>query len=193
MKKMDSHNQVTWILTFWCICSSSAKSMKYNHLELCSAGNIDYKDALSKGILFFEGQRSGKLPATQRVKWRGDSALSDGMLENVNLSGGYYDAGDNVKFGWPMSFSICLLSWAATEYSNDINSANQLPNLRTAIKWGANFLLRAHTSSTTLYTQVGEGNRDHECWERPEDMDTPRTLYNYTGNILRLWGDCALS
>ncbi|KAG8375021.1 hypothetical protein BUALT_Bualt10G0056200 [Buddleja alternifolia] len=177
---MDSHNQVTWILTFWCICSSSAKSMKYNHLELYSAGNIDYKDALSKGILFFEGQRSGKLPATQRVKWRGDSALSDGMLENVNLSGGYYDAGDNVKFGWPMSFSICLLSWAATEYSNDINSANQLSNLRTAIKWGANFLLRAHTSSTTLYTQVGEGNRDHECWERPEDMDTPRTLYKIT-------------
>ncbi|KAK6137387.1 hypothetical protein DH2020_028859 [Rehmannia glutinosa] len=95
-----------------------------------------------------------KLPATQRVKWRANSALSDGNLENVNLSGGYYDAGDNVKFGWPMAFSVSLLSWAATEYKNEINSAKQLPNLRSAIKWGTDFLIRAHTSSTTLYTQA---------------------------------------
>lgn len=75
-------------------------------------------------------------------------------LIQVNLSGGYYDAGDNVKFGWPMAFSISLLSWAANEYGNEINSENQLRNLRSAIRWGTNFLLRAHTSSTTLYTQV---------------------------------------
>lgn len=24
---------------------------------------------------------------------------------------------------------------------------------------------------------MGDGNADHQCWERPEDMDTPRTLY----------------
>lgn len=43
----------------------------------------DYRDALGKAILFFEGQRSGKLPAGQRVNWRGDSALSDGKPLNV--------------------------------------------------------------------------------------------------------------
>jgi len=47
------------------------------------AGEIDYDEALSKAILFFEGQRSGKLPRNQRVKWRGDSALSDGRLASV--------------------------------------------------------------------------------------------------------------
>lgn len=45
--------------------------------------NYDYADALAKAILFFEGQRSGKLPSSQRVKWREDSALSDGKLQNV--------------------------------------------------------------------------------------------------------------
>lgn len=25
--------------------------------------------------------------------------------------------------------------------------------------------------------QVGEATPDHQCWERPEDMDTPRTAY----------------
>lgn len=43
----------------------------------------DYKDALGKAILFFEGQRSGKLPGSQRVKWRGDSALDDGKFDRV--------------------------------------------------------------------------------------------------------------
>lgn len=27
---------------------------------------------------------------------------------------------------------------------------------------------------------MGDGNSDHQCWERPEDMDTPRTLYKIT-------------
>lgn len=45
----------------------------------------DYSDALEKSILFFEGQRSGKLPANQRVKWRGNSGLSDGSGYHVIL------------------------------------------------------------------------------------------------------------
>jgi hypothetical protein len=48
-----------------------------------SSSNYDYADALDKAILFFEGQRSGKLPKDQRVNWRGDSALSDGKPQNV--------------------------------------------------------------------------------------------------------------
>ena len=45
----------------------------------------DYGDALSKSILFFEGQRSGKLPPNQRMTWRKDSALRDGFDIGVSL------------------------------------------------------------------------------------------------------------
>ncbi|CAI8589303.1 unnamed protein product [Vicia faba] len=151
-------------------------------ISINSSANYDYADALGKAILFFEGQRSGKLPKDQRVKWRGDSALSDGKPQNVNLVGGYYDAGDNVKFGWPMSFTVSLLSWAAIEYESEISSAKQLDYLHSAIRWGADFIIQAHTSPTTLFTQVGDGNADHNCWERPEDMDTPRTAYKIDAN-----------
>lgn len=48
-------------------------------------GSPDYGDALAKAILFFEGQRSGRLPANQRATWRGDSALTDGREENVYI------------------------------------------------------------------------------------------------------------
>ncbi|KAL0382294.1 UNVERIFIED_CONTAM: Endoglucanase 8 [Sesamum calycinum] len=80
----------------------------------------DYGDALSKTILFFEGQRSGKLPSTQRLTWRKDSALRDGADEGMDLTGGYYDAGDNVKFNFPMAFSTTLLAWGVLEYGKSM-------------------------------------------------------------------------
>lgn len=48
-------------------------------LKLVVVSSHDYGDALTKSILFFEGQRSGKLPPNQRVTWRKDSALRDGL------------------------------------------------------------------------------------------------------------------
>ncbi len=47
----------------------------------------NYSDALMRSLLYFEGQRSGKLPTTQRVTWRGDSALEDGESAGVCSSG----------------------------------------------------------------------------------------------------------
>ncbi|KAK8483603.1 hypothetical protein V6N13_036289 [Hibiscus sabdariffa] len=177
--------EIVWGLAL-CLCCTLAMALagSSHHGQAWEDESLshDYKDALAKAILFFEGQRSGKLPASQRVKWRGDSALTDGKPDKVNLVGGYYDAGDNVKFVWPMAFTVTMLSWAAVEYGNEISSAGELNHLRTAIRWGTDFILQARTSSTTLYTQVGDGNTDHQCWERPEDMDTPRTLYKITSD-----------
>jgi endoglucanase len=46
--------------------------------------SLNYGEALTKSILFFEGQRSGKLPPSQRMKWRKDSALNDGQDIHVS-------------------------------------------------------------------------------------------------------------
>lgn len=59
-------------------------------LGLASA-QYDYKLALSKSILFYEAQRSGKLPSSNRIDWRGDTFLNDGSDVGVDLSGGYFD------------------------------------------------------------------------------------------------------
>ena len=42
-------------------------------------------------------KRAGKLPADNRIPWRGDSAMNDGCDNNVEITGGWYDAGDHVK------------------------------------------------------------------------------------------------
>eukprot|EP00253_Pinus_taeda_P009040 PITA_09040 len=139
------------------------------------APRYNYKDALSKSILFYEGQRSGKLPADQRMTWRRDSALKDGSLANVDLAGGYYDAGDNVKYGFPMAYTATMLSWSVIEFGNLMDK--ELTHALTAIRWATDYILKTVVYPDTIYVQVGDPNSDHHCWERPEDMDTPRTVY----------------
>jgi hypothetical protein len=50
-----------------------------------ASSEFDYEDALHKSLLFLEAQRSGKLDLShgQRVPWRGDSALQDGISQGV--------------------------------------------------------------------------------------------------------------
>ncbi|KZV35180.1 endo-glucanase 2 family protein [Dorcoceras hygrometricum] len=137
----------------------------------------DYGQALSKSILFFEAQRSGYLPSSQRVQWRGNSGLSDGKLNGVDLVGGYYDAGDNVKFGLPMAFTITMMSWSVIEYGGQMGGSGELGHAIDAIKWGTDYLIKAHPQPYVLYGEVGDGNTDHYCWQRPEDMTTSRAAY----------------
>lgn len=51
----------------------------------------DYEEALKLSLQFLEAQRSGKLPNSNRIKWRGDSALNDRGNKGEDLTGGYYD------------------------------------------------------------------------------------------------------
>lgn len=141
-------------------------------------GELDYKDALQKSILFLEAQRSGKLSSgSNRIWWRGDSALTDGEMENVDLVGGYYDAGDNVKYGLPMAFTVTMLAWGALHYGNELAAAGELDNVRDAIRWGTDYFIKASSIDNELWVQVGDPYADHSCWQNPEIMDTPRSLY----------------
>ncbi|CAH9114550.1 unnamed protein product [Cuscuta epithymum] len=140
-------------------------------LLAAAAEGYDYGDALSKTLLFFKAQRSGRLGSDNSINWRWDSALSDGKAEGAELVGGYYDAGDNVKFGLPMAFAMTMLSWAAADHFSTHS------DLFDAIKWGTDYLINAHTQPNTLFVQVGDGDSDHLCWMRPEDMTTSRTAY----------------
>ncbi|KAL6520735.1 hypothetical protein OROHE_016916 [Orobanche hederae] len=138
---------------------------------------LDYSDALSKSLLYFETQRSGRLPDNQRVRWRHHSALTDGLEQGVDLVGGYYDAGDNVKFGLPMAFTITMLSWGVVEFRDQMAAAGELRHALESIKWGADYFIKAHTNPNVLWAQVGDGDTDHLCWQRPEDMTTSRRAY----------------
>jgi endoglucanase len=122
-------------------------------LPLFQSSYHEYQDALSKSILFFEGQRSGYLPQDQRVTWRANSGLSDGWTCNTDLTGGYYDAGDNVKFGFPMAFTTTMLAWSVNEFG-DLMPPKELRNSLVAIRWATDYLLKTVSQPNRIFVQV---------------------------------------
>jgi hypothetical protein len=138
------------------------------------AQTFNYGEALQKAIYFYECQRSGKLPANNRVEWRGDSGLTDGADVDKDLTGGWYDAGDHVKFQLPMAFSATMLAWSAVEYRSSYVKAGQLDQILDNIKWATDYFIKAHTAPNELYIQVGDGTLDHGWWGAPEVMQMAR-------------------
>lgn len=136
-----------------------------------------YGLALQESLLFYEAQRSGKLPASNRIPWRGDSALKDGQDHGVDLTGGYYDAGDHVKFAFPMASAMTLLSWGGIEYPKGYARSGQWNQLLQTVRWGTDWLMKAHTARNELYVQVGEPESDHRYWGPPEGMTMRRRSF----------------
>lgn len=145
-------------------------------------GNYNFAEVLQKSLLFYDAQRSGKLPADFRVRWRGHSALGDGGDVGRDLTGGFYDAGDHVKFGLPMAFSLTMLAWGGIDFSDAYQETRQDRHLLDLLQWGADYLMKCHVrnpdgSTAAFYGQVGGGNADHAYWGRAESMTMARPSY----------------
>ncbi|XP_061337368.1 endoglucanase 9-like [Gastrolobium bilobum] len=75
-----------------------------------------------------------------------------------------------------MAYTTTMLSWSTIEYSKRMGP--QIKEARAAIRWATDYLLKcAKSTPGKLYVGIGDPNVDHKCWERPEDMDTVRTVY----------------
>ncbi|MEN3611721.1 glycoside hydrolase family 9 protein [Plantactinospora sp. ZYX-F-223] len=144
---------------------------------LAAAPAFNYAEALQKSLYFYEAQQSGALPDWNRVSWRGDSALTDGSDVRLDLTGGWYDAGDHVKFGFPMAFSATMLAWGAVEYRSGYQSSGQLPHLLNNLRFVNDYFIRAHPEANVLYGQVGKGDDDHKWWGPAEVLPMARPAY----------------
>lgn len=74
------------------------------------------------------------------------------MTMQVDLVGGYYDAGDNMKFGFPMAFTTTMLSWSVIEFGELMK--DELQNAREAVRWATDYLLKATSQTDTIFVQV---------------------------------------
>ena len=143
-------------------------------------GDYNYGEALQKSVLFYELQRSGPLPEQTRCNWRGDSGLADGADNGLDLTGGWYDAGDNVKFNLPMAYSAAMLGWSVYEDRDSYEQSGQLEYILGDIKWVCDYLIKCHPESEVFYYQVGDGNADHSWWGPCEVMTMNRPSYCVT-------------
>ena len=135
---------------------------------LSSSKSQDYARHIELSLLFYECQRSGPLPKTNRIYWRHDSMLDAGKDVGIDLTGGYYDAGDNVKYNFPAASAMTLLAWSGIEFAEDYKKAGQFEYLLDTVKWGTDYFIKCHPSKDVLYIGVGNGQIDHSYWVPPE-------------------------
>lgn len=139
--------------------------------------NYNYGEALQKSLMFYEFQMSGEMPDDIRTNWKGNSAMSDGNDAGVDLTGGWYDAGDHVKFNLPMSYSSTMLAWSYLESKKAYEQSGQDVYMLEQLKFVNDYFIRCQTDEHTYCFQVGSGGADHAVWCAAEVMQMSRPSY----------------
>ena len=70
------------------------------------------------------------------------------------MVGGYYDAGDHVKFGLPMAYTVTMLAWGAIDFRKELTDLDQMGYALWSIGWGTDYFMKAHTQPNVLWAQV---------------------------------------
>lgn len=105
------------------------------------------------------------------------SVLDPGNTGCVNLSGGFHDAGDHVKFGLPQSYAASVLGWGMQEFPQAYQATSTWNHGLDEMKWFSDYFLRSTFLNSSgqvvaFAYQVGEGSIDHDYWG-PSELQSP--------------------
>ena len=172
-----------------------------------------YSGALANSLFFYQTERdgpnfipnalrtaAGHLDDQSAMTYLTPHANSSGRFKGdltplgvrINAAGGWWDAGDYLKFVQTTSYTVDLLLAGIRDFPDQLGPGSATSNFTAEAKFGARWLLRMWDDSTkTLYYQVGigEGNAktigDHDIWRLPQADDTfggTNPLYRYIRN-----------
>ncbi len=168
-----SRFQMLYLALIFCLLTPFAHSQSWTHNEV-----------LTKSIQFYEAQQCGPLPDWNRFSWRRSCHTSDGSDVGVDLTGGWHDAGDHVKFHLPMAQAITVLAWTFLTYEDEIINSGNYQYYRDNLRFIADYIIKCHPPSNNnlFYAQVASGGLDHSFWEPPEENTYNRNVYFINDN-----------
>lgn len=59
-----------------------------------------------------------------------------------------------MKFGFPMAYTMTMMAWGMIEFKSAYVNSNDWSASLDLLKWGTDYLLKAHTAKYELYVQV---------------------------------------
>ena len=172
--------------------------------KIDSGANV-YGTALANSLFFYENERDGPnyiasglrtAPAhlndeTAKVyvtpnanssgRFSGDLAPATlgGSQPVINASGGWWDAGDYLKFIQTTSYTVTMLMVGVRDFPNQMGAGSSTSNFVAEGKFGHDFLQSMwDDNNKVFYYQVGIGSgnaqtvADHDIWRLPQADDT---------------------
>ena len=177
-----------------------------------TAANV-YSGALSNALSFYQNERDGPnyIPSALRtapghlndasaMTYLTPSMNSSGRFSGdltplgvkIDASGGWWDAGDYLKFVETISYTVDMMQLGVRDFPNQLGTGSTTANFTTEAKFGLDWLQHMWDDSTkTLYYQVGIGSGnaktigDHDIWRLPQADDNyggTNSLYRYIRN-----------
>jgi len=72
---------------------------------------------------------------------------------------------------------MTLLAWGGLEFQKGYQSSGEWQTLLNTVRWGTDWLIKAHPEADVFYGQVGRGDLDHAFWGPPEAMQMQRPAF----------------
>jgi len=164
-----------------------------------TASNL-YSSLAANALFFYQSQRDGPdfIPSTLRTApaHLNDSAAtayktpkmnSDGTFARrlkptgdvIDVSGGWWDAGDYLKFVETHSYAVSLMLIGIRDFPEEMGAGSPASDFTAEAKFGLDWLQKMWDDATgVLCYQVGVGEAnsrfvgDHDIWRLPEADDT---------------------
>ena len=140
-------------------------------------GDYDYAQVLNLSFLFYEAQRVGKLPLNNRISWRSNAFLNDKSPLGTDITGGWLDAGDNVRFNFPMAWSAGIIAWSVDMFPNTYRSIHTYDTAISNLKWVGDYFIKCYYAQDEIVGQIRTGSTDHILWTRPENIYGRNDVY----------------
>lgn len=153
-----------------------------------------YTPYLKDILRYLKQQRSGTTETIDKVPGHFSDSSSLVYLHNkttntwevhpeemrVNVIGGWYDAGDYLKFTLTNTYTTYNLL-RALEYGGKHFDADLKSQLKNEIQFGLDYLQKCVVNDSLLVIQVGD-ERDHNLGDRLPNEDTNPHRYAYVGS-----------
>ncbi len=170
-----------------------------------SAADHNYMEALAMSLYFFDSNACGSGITGGPLTWRGDCHTYDaeapvGSLDGsakafvdpdgdgkVDVSGGWHDAGDHIKFNLTIGFALSSLG--ISDYINPgiYEKAGCRDHLEYEMRWGADYLMKTtflddSGKVVAVAHTIADGGTDHSFWSSPEVQTYERPIFWLTPN-----------
>jgi hypothetical protein len=181
-------------------CPTPVPPLNFPATPTCQGTEGGYGEAFQKALWFLHVNRSGPGVVNTYVQWRGDAHVDDAHIKldpssatgvdmsqafitknkaildpkntgEVDLSGGFHDAGDYIKFGLTTGFTGSMLGWSLYEFPESYRASGLEDSAIDLLRWADDYFMRCtfldgSGNMVAFAQQVSDGS-DHQCFWMP--------------------------
>jgi len=184
-------------------CPTPVPPLNFPENPTCQGTEGGLGEAFQKALWFLNVNKSGPGVVNTYVQWRGDAHIMDQHIKldptaatgvdlsqafiskykaildpnntgEVDLSGGFHDAGDFIKFGLTTGFTASTLAWSMYEYPESFRAAGLEDEAFNLLRWADDYFLKStfldSSGNVVAFAHQVSDQTDHSCFWMPPEL-----------------------